>query len=301
MRKQMWYLPEYEESIPYQDTDDAVEKQLNMMMDNEGNMIVAAEKVKLVCNECGKRFSVSPNAADPSCPKCHGVDWDVADDKQAAAPVLPNVVQQQNARPQPQGQQPTGPGGVSVALMPGQEEGDENVPSGFGQDKPIKRSILPELNQADMLMRGSLVASEEARLAKQAGLNSFKITFEDGNTITTDFNGTLEEAEAYYLNNYFNFGDTDENPQDNLQKGVSVEQLGDDPNARVNEYLRDMAARGFEPVPETVEALKKGQAKTCVQCGLQKPDVEMRDLEPDFPGEPQLMCLDCQTDLAQDI
>lgn len=30
----------------------------------------------------------------------------------------------------------------------------------------------------------------------------------------------------------------------------------EDPNARVNEYLRDMAARGFVPVPETVEALR---------------------------------------------
>jgi len=33
--------------------------------------------------------------------------------------------------------------------------------------------------------------------------------------------------------------------------------VGEDPDARVNEYLRDMAARGFEPVPETVEALRK--------------------------------------------
>lgn len=34
-------------------------------------------KVSLKCNECGKRFKVSPNAADPSCPKCGGVDWEV--------------------------------------------------------------------------------------------------------------------------------------------------------------------------------------------------------------------------------
>ena len=39
-----------------------------------------AAGVRLKCNECGKRFSVSPNAADPECPKCHGVDWDVESD-----------------------------------------------------------------------------------------------------------------------------------------------------------------------------------------------------------------------------
>lgn len=34
-------------------------------------------KVKLTCNECGKKFSVSPRNPYPRCPKCHGVDWDV--------------------------------------------------------------------------------------------------------------------------------------------------------------------------------------------------------------------------------
>lgn len=34
-------------------------------------------KVSLKCNECGKTWKVSPMAADPRCPKCGGVDWDV--------------------------------------------------------------------------------------------------------------------------------------------------------------------------------------------------------------------------------
>ena len=34
-------------------------------------------KVTLICLECGKIFKVSVNAADPHCPKCHSVDWDV--------------------------------------------------------------------------------------------------------------------------------------------------------------------------------------------------------------------------------
>lgn len=163
----------------------------------------------------------------------------------ASKPVLPNVVQNQNiVRPAAPGAAP----GATMAIMPGQEE-----------EGAIKRhTVEPELPNAKYHMQGAwdLVAAEESRLAKAAGLNTFKITFEDGNTITTDFNGTLEDAEGYYLNNYFNFGDTDEHPKDNLQKGVSVEQVGEDPDARVNEYLRGCAARGFVPVPETVEFLK---------------------------------------------
>lgn len=36
-------------------------------------------RIALKCNECNKTFRVSPNAYDPSCPKCGGVDWDVID------------------------------------------------------------------------------------------------------------------------------------------------------------------------------------------------------------------------------
>lgn len=37
-------------------------------------------KVKLTCNECGKKRSVSVNGNyNDRCPKCGGVDWDVAD------------------------------------------------------------------------------------------------------------------------------------------------------------------------------------------------------------------------------
>ena len=39
--------------------------------------IVDRQRVTLVCNECGKTFRVSPNAFDPECPKCGGVDWEV--------------------------------------------------------------------------------------------------------------------------------------------------------------------------------------------------------------------------------
>jgi hypothetical protein len=35
-------------------------------------------RIRLVCNECGRKFSVSPNAADPQC-KCGSVDWECAE------------------------------------------------------------------------------------------------------------------------------------------------------------------------------------------------------------------------------
>jgi Zn finger protein HypA/HybF involved in hydrogenase expression len=37
-----------------------------------------APKVKLACLECGKRFSTLATNSDVECPKCHGVDVDVA-------------------------------------------------------------------------------------------------------------------------------------------------------------------------------------------------------------------------------
>jgi Zn finger protein HypA/HybF involved in hydrogenase expression len=37
-----------------------------------------AAKIKLVCNECGKKRMVSPDGNfNDRCPKCGGVDWDV--------------------------------------------------------------------------------------------------------------------------------------------------------------------------------------------------------------------------------
>jgi hypothetical protein len=118
---QQWFKPGFEEEIPFQSTDDAVEKELEIQYKEEeadvmegtcrecgaainnaegticpacsaqgaedqhdplAEHVGASERVKLKCNECGKHFSVSPNAADPDCPKCGGVDWDVVDDGQ---------------------------------------------------------------------------------------------------------------------------------------------------------------------------------------------------------------------------
>jgi rRNA maturation endonuclease Nob1 len=37
-------------------------------------------KIAVVCMECGRRFKVSPNAADPRCAKCGSVDLELADE-----------------------------------------------------------------------------------------------------------------------------------------------------------------------------------------------------------------------------
>jgi len=56
-------------------------------------------------------------------------------------------------------------------------------------------------------------------------MNAYRILFADGNEIITDMNATLPEAQAYYLGQAFNFGDTDECPKDRMVKAIFVEQL----------------------------------------------------------------------------
>ncbi len=49
-----------------------------------------------------------------------------------------------------------------------------------------------------------------------------KIYFDNGDNLTTGFNGTKEDAEKYYIGKYFNLGDAD---KDVMTKGVKVEVL----------------------------------------------------------------------------
>lgn len=51
-----------------------------------------------------------------------------------------------------------------------------------------------------------------------------KVTYEDGNVTRTGFNGTLEEARAYFVGKAFNFGDTDFGVPDRMVKAVKVEE-----------------------------------------------------------------------------
>ena len=47
-----------------------------------------------------------------------------------------------------------------------------------------------------------------------------KCTYTNGDTVTTRFNGTLQEAEAYFLNQVFNIGTV----YDNIQRCIKVEE-----------------------------------------------------------------------------
>lgn len=57
------------------------------------------------------------------------------------------------------------------------------------------------------------------------GMNVFKVIFEDGDWLTTGFNGTLADAEKYYLGQTFNLGGVNNPSKDRLVKGVKVEQI----------------------------------------------------------------------------
>lgn len=48
---------------------------------------------------------------------------------------------------------------------------------------------------------------------------SAKVIFEDGNYLHTEFNGSKEEATAYYVGQTFNLGVV----EDNMVKAVSIE------------------------------------------------------------------------------
>ena len=48
-----------------------------------------------------------------------------------------------------------------------------------------------------------------------------KVTFEDGDSLQTDINTTLEGARRYYLGQYFNLGTV----EDRMVKAVKVEQI----------------------------------------------------------------------------
>jgi hypothetical protein len=54
---------------------------------------------------------------------------------------------------------------------------------------------------------------------------AIKVTYADGNSLSTNINGTIEEARAYYIGQWFNFGDTEEHPADRMVKAVAVDEV----------------------------------------------------------------------------
>lgn len=53
-------------------------------------------------------------------------------------------------------------------------------------------------------------------------MRAIKVTFDNGNSIETNINGTNEEIEKYYLGQTFNLGN---GPHDLMAKAVKVEFL----------------------------------------------------------------------------
>lgn len=79
----------------------------------------------------------------------------------------------------------------------------------------------------DLVQKGYIFAKDPNKLLTLVMYDKplkeavFKITFEDGNTLTTKMNASLKQAKDYYLGNEFNFGTTD----DKMVKATKVEQI----------------------------------------------------------------------------
>lgn len=52
-----------------------------------------------------------------------------------------------------------------------------------------------------------------------------QVLFENGNEIVTDFNGNFDDASNYYVGKRFQFGDTDQHPEDYLVKCIAIKEL----------------------------------------------------------------------------
>jgi hypothetical protein len=53
-------------------------------------------------------------------------------------------------------------------------------------------------------------------------MKTFKVFFNDGNYLTTGFNGTMQEAESYYLGHLFNLGDGE---KDHMVKAIRIQEV----------------------------------------------------------------------------
>jgi hypothetical protein len=90
-------------------------------------------------------------------------------------------------------------------------------------------------------------------------MKTARVTFADGNTLTTSINGTEEEIKAYYLGKKFQFGDTEERPHDHMVEAVKVEIFR---KYKANFEGRERGAIGiFYPISTTTEGYNEDEAK----------------------------------------
>lgn len=84
-------------------------------------------------------------------------------------------------------------------------------------DKTFEVYYYPEITKE----RGSLTRMYplvEKAIKVDTPVHTVKVTFENGDSVTTSINGCKDKVEAHYLNHVFNLG-TD---KDNLQKATKV-------------------------------------------------------------------------------
>ena len=202
MQKPMWSKDGYEEDIPYQDTDEAIEKEVELM-EKEDERI---ESKGIGCPQCG---AVMNNAEEGLCGQCRaegaedmedpfdkmGAGSNSGDDdargagdnwreefyehrtkglssdgmlsgmKEAAPAVAPPVAQAPNVQQNMNLVRPQ----VQAPGTPGATMAI--MPGQDEEEGGIKRhTVEPELPNAKYHMQGSLVAAEERRLAAEFGL-----------------------------------------------------------------------------------------------------------------------------------
>jgi hypothetical protein len=105
-------------------------------------------------------------------------------------------------------------------------------------------------------------------------MRSIRVTYDNGNTITTNINGTEEEIKAYYIGKTFNLGDG-ENDDCHVAKGVEFLHAGITiDKLYVCHLTNDMASRTCGPYYYTVH--HHGMAHTAF-CTREHLDLWMRE------------------------
>lgn len=56
-------------------------------------------------------------------------------------------------------------------------------------------------------------------------MRAIKVTYNDGHDEVTSINGTMEEIRAYFIGQWFNFGDNDWGQPDRMLKAIAVEEV----------------------------------------------------------------------------
>lgn len=90
--------------------------------------------------------------------------------------------------------------------------------------KQVKEYMNEGVAQLSKLPKEIRVMVESDMDADVSKRRSVKVTFDNGDVITTPINGTKKEIEDYYLNKYFNIGSGEE---DEMAKVTGVEFLED--------------------------------------------------------------------------